>query len=178
VVAVGLIAAFASMGLAANFVNSKPANAAPPPAPAPLSIQAAGNRLVNAAGGPVQLRGVNRDGSDYACVQGWGVSNRPLDDASVAAMACWHINTVRIPLNEDCWLGINGINPAFAGANYQQAIINYVNLLTRHGIYTILALTDAAPWTPRRTASCRCQTTTIARRSGRQWPRHSSPTRP
>jgi hypothetical protein len=101
--------------------------------------------LVNGAGTAVQLRGVNRDGSDYACVQGWGVSDGPLDDASVSAIASWHTNAVRIPLNEDCWLGINGINPQVGGATYQQAIVDYVNLLNQHGLYAILALVDAAP---------------------------------
>jgi hypothetical protein len=110
-----------------------------------LSVRVSGSQLVDGSGTPVQLRGVNRDGSDYACVQGWGVSDGPLDEASVAAIASWHVNVVRIPMNEDCWLGINGINPAYGGTNYQQAIINYVSLLNEHGLYAILALTDAAP---------------------------------
>jgi hypothetical protein len=136
--ALGLLSSFS----VAIFTSSAPASAA-----APLSIQVQGNRLVNGAGTAVQLRGVNRDGSDYACVQGWGVSDGPLDDASVAAIASWHVNAVRIPLNEDCWLGINGINPQFGGANYQQAIMNYVSLLNAHGLYAILGLIDAAPGT-------------------------------
>jgi hypothetical protein len=36
------------------------------------------------------------------------------------------MNVVRIPLNEDCWLGINGVNPAYGGYNYQKAIGDFV----------------------------------------------------
>jgi hypothetical protein len=88
---------------------------------------------------------VNRDGSDYACEQGWGFSDGPLDEPSVQAIASWDINMVRIPMNEDCWLGINGVNPTFGGTNYQQAIANYVTLLNKYGIYADLALQDVAP---------------------------------
>jgi hypothetical protein len=69
----------------------------------------------------------------------------PSDEASVAAMASWGINAVRIPLNEDCWLGINGTNPAYSGVNYQTAIINYVAELNDYGIIAILDLHDVAP---------------------------------
>ena len=62
-------------------------------------------------------------------------------------MATWHINAVRVPLNEDCWLGINGVNAAYSGANYQNAIINYVNLLNANGLLAILDLHWNAPGT-------------------------------
>jgi hypothetical protein len=60
-------------------------------------------------------------------------------------MSTWHINIVRIPLNEDCWLGINGVNPAYGGTNYQNAIVNYVNLLHSYGMYAELSLMWGAP---------------------------------
>jgi hypothetical protein len=62
-------------------------------------------------------------------------------------MLRWHINTVRIPLNEDCWLGINGVSPADAGTAYQQAIAAYVTLLTQSGFAVILDLHWTAPGT-------------------------------
>jgi hypothetical protein len=127
--------------LAAISVSFVPTSSAAPPPPAPpLSLRVAGNHLVDGAGNRVQLRGVNRSGTEYACVQGWGIFDGASDEASVAAIAAWHVNAVRIPMNEDCWLAINGINPAYAGTNYQHAIINYVNLLNQHGIYAILDL--------------------------------------
>ena len=64
-----------------------------------------------AGGQPVILRGVNRSGTEYACIQGLGIFDGPSDEASVRAIAAWHVNFVRVLLNEDCWLGINGVKP-------------------------------------------------------------------
>jgi hypothetical protein len=54
---------------------------------------------------------------------------------------------VRVPLNEDCWLGINGVAPAYSGANYRTAIGNYVSLLHSYGLAVILDLHWNAPGT-------------------------------
>jgi endoglucanase len=110
-----------------------------------LGLSVSGAQLVDTNGTPVTLRGVNRAGTEYACIQGWGIFSGPSDASSVAAMASWHINTVRVPLNEDCWLNINGVNPAYGGANYQTAIVNYVALLHQYGLYAILDLHWNAP---------------------------------
>jgi hypothetical protein len=93
------------------------------------------------------MLGVNRSGSEYACIQGWGIFDGPSDAASIQAMANWHINFVRVPINEDCWLGINGVNSAYGGANYRNAIVNYVNLLHRYGMYAEITLMWTAPGT-------------------------------
>jgi hypothetical protein len=60
-------------------------------------------------------------------------------------MKSWHINAVRVPLNEDCWLGINGIKPEVGGAAYRNAVVQYVNLLQSFGMVVILDLHWAAP---------------------------------
>jgi len=78
-------------------------------------VRVVGNTLVNMAAQPIRLLGVNHAGSEYACVQGWGFFDGPTDSASVAAVASWHATAVRIPLNEDCWLGINGVPSSYAG---------------------------------------------------------------
>ena len=75
----------------------------------------------------------------------------PNDAASVAAIKSWRTNAVRIPMNEDCWLGINGISPNLSGAPYQQAIKDYVNLLNENGLYAILDLHWTAPATTKAT---------------------------
>ena len=49
---------------------------------------------------------------------GHGIWDGPVDDASVKAIADWKVNTVRVPLNEECWLGLSNIKPAYRGANY------------------------------------------------------------
>jgi endoglucanase len=114
-------------------------------------LRVSGDELVAGNGSVVHLHGVNDSGTEYACIQGWGIFNGPSTAASVAAMAGWHINMVRIPLNEDCWLGINGVNPAYSGQKYISAIVNYVNLLHQYGIYAELSLMWGAPGTAQAT---------------------------
>jgi endoglucanase len=101
--------------------------------------------LRDSRGRTVILRGVDRSGTEYACVQGWGIFDGPSNPASVQAIASWQVNFVRVPLNEDCWLGINGVKRAYGGAAYRKAIVGYVNLLNRHGMYVELSLIWAAP---------------------------------
>ena len=89
-------------------------------APMLKGLHVSGNRIVNGSNQPVQLRGVNRSGSEYACIKGMGVFDGPVDDASIAAMSSWKINAVRVPLNETCWLGINGVNAGLFGAGLSE----------------------------------------------------------
>lgn len=117
----------------------------PTPAPAGLFVGVSGNHLVNGAGQPIRLLGVNRAGSSYSCIGGWGFFDGPTDDASATAITSWHANAVRVDLNEDCWLGINGVSPSLSGASYQSAIVNYVNTLHRHNLYVVLELHWSAP---------------------------------
>ncbi len=74
------------------------------------------------------------------CAQGRGITDGPADELSVKAIASWHVNAVRIPLNEHCWLGLSDIQPQYGGNNYRQVIKNYVSLLNKYGIYAILDL--------------------------------------
>ena len=99
-----------------------------------------GNQLVDSAGRAVRLKGVNRSGTEYACAQGWGFFDGPSDSASIAAITSWKANAVRVPLNETCWLAINGVKPAYAGANYARAISDFVDRLNRAGLVVILDL--------------------------------------
>ncbi len=107
------------------------------PAP-PLHVR--GNVLADPDGRPVVLHGVNRVGGEYACIQGWGPWDGPMDDASVTAMRAWHVDAVRLPLNEDCWNGDPRIPAHLSGAAYARAVEDYVTVLERHGITPILAL--------------------------------------
>src|SRR5690242_5970095 len=97
--------------LAATFgaIVAAPAVAAP-------EIHVAGNQLVDGSGHPVRLIGVNRASFEYTCVTPDydesvhnGVSAGPVDAQAIDAMTTWHINVVRVPLNEDCWLGVNPV---------------------------------------------------------------------
>jgi hypothetical protein len=109
-------------------------------------LHVSGNQLENASGNPVLLHGVDRSGGEFACVQGTGIWNGPMDQASVTAMKSWGVTAVRVPLNEACWNGESYVDPADAGSTYQQAVEQYVNLLNDNGIVAILDLhwTDGA----------------------------------
>jgi hypothetical protein len=111
----------------------------------PLSIRVQGNHLVNQNGATIRLLGVDRSGAEYECVTTSQVFDGPSDAASVKAMVAWHINAVRVPLNEDCWLGINGV--VTGGATYRNQIVAYVHTLESFGLYVILDLHWAAPST-------------------------------
>jgi len=110
-------------------------------------IRVSGNHLVDATGTTIQLRGVNRSGTEYACIQGWGIFDGAHDLSSIRAIAAWHVNAVRVPLNEDCWLGINGVNAAYGGVKYRRAIVDFVNQLNSQRIYAIVDLHWSAPGT-------------------------------
>jgi hypothetical protein len=114
---------------------------------APFGLEVAGNHLETLAGQPLRLLGVDRSGAEYMCV-GKGsrtVFDGPTDAASIAAIAAWHTNAVRVPLNEDCWLGIDGADPALSGAHYRRAVEGFVKALNAAGLYVILDLHWAAP---------------------------------
>jgi endoglucanase len=115
--------------------------------PAATGLHVSGNHLLDGKGQEVHLHGVNRSGAEYTCIQGNGFFDGPSSAASIRAMATWHVNIVRLMLNEDCWLGINGANPKYSGANYVHAIVAYVKLLHRYGMYAELSLAWAAPGT-------------------------------
>jgi len=119
--------------------------AAPVGAAAKPWIGVRGNHLVDGSGRTVRLLGVSRSGAEYACQQGFGFFDGPMDAASIRAMKGWRINSVRVPLNETCWLGIDGIAPEYAGASYRRAIRGYVARLERAGLYVVLDLEAAAP---------------------------------
>ena len=94
----------------------------------------------------MRLRGVNRSGAEYACAQGWGFFDGPSDSASVAAIASWKANAVRVPLNETCWLAINGVKPAYSGDNYRRAISDFVGRLNRAGLVVDQLLQRRPGW--------------------------------
>src|SRR5581483_6346776 len=93
------------------------AAASPHRAAALTGLRVRGNHLVDGNDRAVHLHGINRSGTEYACVQGWGIFDGPSDASSVEAMTTWNVNIVRVPLNEDCWLDINGIQQQYAGAS-------------------------------------------------------------
>jgi len=147
-----IVTTFVMLSLALGFltVNNKSALAATPASIQGLHVS--GNKIVNTAGQTVRLLGVNRSGGEFMCVQGRGIWDGPADATSIQYMLKWKINAVRIPLNEDCWLAINGVAASMSGAAYQQAVVDYVNLLNSMGVVAILDLHWGAPGTTLATA--------------------------
>jgi hypothetical protein len=118
---------------------------------ATLSIAVSGNHLVNGNGQIVRLNGVNTSGTEYMCIGNGGIFDGPSDATSVVAIASWHTTAIRVNLNEDCWLNINMGGSPYGGAIYQNAVVNYVNLLHQYGQYVILDLHWNAPGTSQAT---------------------------
>jgi endoglucanase len=142
-----LLATLALAACSANpaAVTPQAANVPAARAAALTGIRVSGNQLVDGSGSAVHLQGVNRSGTEYACIQGWGIFDGPNDAASIRRIASWNVNIVRVLLNEDCWLDINGVDEQYAGQNYINAIVDYVNLLHKNGMYAEVSLIWGAP---------------------------------
>lgn len=95
-------------------------------------------------------RGINWSSFEYACAQGWGYSS--LDAMGVdpyatqaATIASWGADTVRLPLNQDCWLGTRGapVSDDFAErtpVGYRTAVGAFVDALNARGLVVVLDL--------------------------------------
>jgi endoglucanase len=144
-------------------------------------LHVSGNRLVNAYGRRVVLHGVDRSGAEYKCVLRNGIFDGPHNQGSITAMRKWHINAVRVPLNEACWNGQSYVGAAYRGVHYRKAIEAYVRLLNANGIVAILDLhwsdglyTGPAQGVPRRKrfVKSRCPTPRNPSDSGPRWHPH------
>jgi endoglucanase len=128
---------------------SRPGPAAPVASPTPLSApvpRVSGNDILDARTGQTWVpRAVNWPSMEYACQQGWGYSQGGATDEAAAAMRTWGIDAVRLPLNEQCWMGYEG-NPHYGSASgYRAAVRAWVDILNAHGIVVMLDLHWSAP---------------------------------
>jgi hypothetical protein len=143
-------AALAAVLTVAGIGGCWSAEARDAPAGPATPVRVDGNRFVDAAGRTVVLRGFNHAGAEYACVEGDGVFDTPdggpPSDAAVAAMRRWRgARVVRVPLNQQCWLGLGSVPAAYAGAAYRSAVRMFVDRLTAHGLVAVLDLHRSAP---------------------------------
>jgi len=117
-------------------------------------LSVVGSELVDGSGQPVVLHGANISGTESACAQNWTqdpFAGQPEDDPqTIAAMKSWHLNAVRVPLNEDCWLGINGVR--IGRSAYITPIKRMVQDYEAAGFYVILDLHWSAPGSQRAVA--------------------------
>jgi endoglucanase len=134
--AVAIVVATAVLAAPGTAAASAAASTSTAPTP-----QVSGNRLVDTRTGATWVaHAVNWPSFEYACQQGWAYAQAGRTSAAAAAMASWGINAVRLPLNEDCWLGTDG-QPSFGSASgYRAAVRAWVDLLTANGLVVILDL--------------------------------------
>jgi endoglucanase len=140
------IATIVTSAAAALLVAAGSASAAPAP-------KVDGNRLVDTTTGKTFTpRGVNWPSFEYACHYGYGNSNTagpttvgPTDEQA-RLIASWHVNVVRVPLNQDCWLGDDGEpTGGLTAAGYQNAVADWVGKLHAAGLAVILDLHWSGP---------------------------------
>jgi endoglucanase len=108
-------------------------------------IQVQGNLIVTTSAGTLGVqsvssgqaivtRGVNFSGAEYACLTGnfWDVPAG--DQTTIDHMRLdWHANVIRLPLNEGCWLGVDGRN-GYKGQDYINAMSAFVTQATSSGM--------------------------------------------
>ncbi|MFL6127523.1 MAG: DUF4082 domain-containing protein [Mycobacteriales bacterium] len=120
-------------------------------------LHVVGNRIVNADGRTARLVGVNHSGTEYACVgggkqgaSGYAIFEPPdfgSNAAYLTAIRGWGANTIRIGLNQACWLGTSGVTAAHSGPAYRQALSRFVAQATGAGLAVVLELHWSAPGT-------------------------------
>jgi hypothetical protein len=135
-------ATFVGLGpVGADSAPTTPVPIAPTSAPAlavPLSVQ--GNRIVDARGATVVLRGLQRDGTQG----GPGTSPTPVSSTELGWMgyqqaSSWHATVVRVPLGSAQW---TGACPSLAKdpTAYRTAVDSEVQSLTSKGIVALIDL--------------------------------------
>jgi endoglucanase len=111
-----------------------------------------GDALETSTGKPLRLLGFDADGTDNACTMDLGFSWGSDTITEADEIAAWHTDAVRVPINEDCWLGINGVPAQYSGQAYRTAIVQWVTALNAAGLVAIIDLHLAAPGTIEATA--------------------------
>lgn len=142
----------------ASSTGAGAASMASTPQPA---VAVRGNHLIDASGRTLQLRGANISGLENTPIQGWATSSDGYNnwgdsglgtEPDWSLLAAWHMNAVRLPLNESSWLGTACTNPNTGakqnpdpGGNYRATVQKSVADAVAAGLYVILDLHWSAP---------------------------------
>lgn len=129
-----------------------------------LVIRVDGNKLRNENDETIQLRGVSLMGMEYNAIDGQTPGNPypEIVESTWSALHNWHINAIRIPLNETSYLGLECVSsftgPAYEkpgkiidadpGHNYKEKLKEVIDRATKEGLYIILDLHMTAPDDP------------------------------
>jgi endoglucanase len=93
-------------------------------------LRTSGNKILDATGRPVVLRGVHRFGLETTAAP------KGLNDADIAQIKSWGANFVRLSLAEDLWLSTS----CTYDASYASAVDNVVRWTTSRGMIALLDL--------------------------------------
>lgn len=109
---------------------------------APPALKVSGNQLLDAAGAPVRLRGVNCAGLEWAS-DGDGRILRTVE----VAVKDWHANLIRLPLTQDRWFG-KAPEQQDGGAGYRALVGQIVEFCSANHAYVVLDLhwSNAGEW--------------------------------
>ena len=147
---------------------------------------------------PVRLLGVNHSGQRVRLRRGDGRHGRPRrrqhlrakalsvfepadfdgNRAYLDAIKTWGSNTIRIGLNEACWLGINGVSPTWSGTPTRTASAASSTSPPRPASTSCSSCTGAPPPPSPPTAKPPCPAASTPPPSGPPSPRRSRPTPP
>jgi endoglucanase len=108
----------------------------------PLALKIVGTQLLNSAGDPVRLRGVNTASMEWTA-DGEG----HILSTVQTAIRDWHVNTIRLPLSQDRWFG-KAPGQADGGKFYRILVRKIVDAVRAGGCYVILDLhwSNAGEW--------------------------------
>jgi endoglucanase len=109
----------------------------------PLPLKMGGTQLLNSAGAPVRLRGVNTASLEWSSD---GEDGHVLETVKTAITG-WHANTIRLPLSQDRWFG-KAPEQTDKGKNYRIMVRRIVDIVNSQGCYIILDLhwSNAGDW--------------------------------
>ncbi len=137
---IGLLASSTALAATApgQAATRPPGSVSAPALALPLSVQ--GNRIVDATGATVVLRGLQRDGTQG----GYGANPTPVTSGELGWIGfqqpgSWHSTMVRVPLGSAQWTGACP-NLASDPAGYKAAIDAEVQALTAQGIVALIDL--------------------------------------
>ena len=106
-------------------------------APSTPALHVSGASVDNASNATVTLTGVNISGLEY----NYSGEDVQVLNSEVQAVAGWHANLLRIPLNEDFWFGdAPASDPTDGGISYQATVDSLISYAAAHNIYVMLDL--------------------------------------
>ncbi|RYX85189.1 glycoside hydrolase family 5 protein [bacterium] len=115
----------------AKFINVEAE--APNKAKWPSELRVEGNKLINKAGKPVILTGVNIDSLQ------WSVRGERIMRNTLVAVDDWKSHMIRLPVKDDYWFG-KSPDQKDGGASYRQLVDDTITLAANRGAYVLLDL--------------------------------------